>query len=201
MVYVITDGDEGIQINEGTRLGVLGVGLKMPGFKQVVKLLQKLLDKQIRVVANAENSWIKEKFELDTWEQADAAMQQQVAALAKKHKLLYAGMIPFADPKQLKHEIKGHMVRPKGIHIANKICFSLGGGEQTYHLGHYQIAAEWVAAADKKLVKDFITTQVKFYQQQASTELAFEFETGGKLGEAVAQANRKVIESLGFKAE
>ena len=42
MIYVITCGDEGIQINEGTRLGILGAGFKMNGFPQVVKALKKL---------------------------------------------------------------------------------------------------------------------------------------------------------------
>lgn len=201
MAYVITCGDEGIQINEGTRLGILGAGFKMEGFPQVAKVLKKLLDKDIRVVANAENEWIKNHLELSDWEQTDASMQQQVEALAEENGLSYAGFTPFADPKQLKHQIKGHMVRPKGIHIANKICFTLAGGEQTYHLGHYIISAEWVSSVDKKFAKKFITTQVEFYKKQAKMDLEFVFETDGELGEEVAKKNQKILESFGFKAE
>jgi hypothetical protein len=200
MAYVITCGDEGIQINEGTRLGILGAGFKIDGFPQVVKVLKKLLNKNIRVVANGENEWVKNHLELDNWEQADASMQQQVEALADKNKLAYAGLIPFADPKQLKHQIKGHMVRPRGIHIANKICFTLAGGEQTYHLGHYVISAEWVSEVDKKFAKEFLTTQVEFYKKQAKMDLDFVFETDGDLGKDVAEKNQKIIESFGFKA-
>jgi hypothetical protein len=200
MAYVITCGDEGVQINEGTRLGVLGAGFKMDGFSQVVKVLKKLLSKNIRVVASAENEWVKNHLELDSWEQADASMQQQVEALADENGLAYAGFTPFADPKQLKHGIKGHMVRPKGIHIANNICFTLAGGEQTYHLGHYVISAEWVSSVDKKLAKEFITTQVEFYKKQAKMDLDFVFEAEGELGADVAAKNQKVLESFGFKA-
>lgn len=200
MAYVITCGDEGVQINEGTRLGILGAGFKMAGFSQVVVVLKKLLGKDIRIVASAENEWVKNHLELDGWEQTDASMQQQIEALADKNELLYSGITPFTDPRQLKHGIKGHMVRPKGIHIANNICFTLAGGEQTYHLGHYLISAEWVSSVDKKLAKEFITTQVEFYKKQAKMDLDFVFETEGELGTEVAEKNQKVLESFGFKA-
>jgi len=59
MAYVITCGDEGVQINEGVRLGILGAGFNMAGFPQVVKVLKKLLGEDIRIVASAENEWIR----------------------------------------------------------------------------------------------------------------------------------------------
>lgn len=199
MAYVITCGDEGIQINEGTRLGILGAGLNLDGADKVIKLLKKLFGNKLRITANAENEWVKDEFKLDTFQDADATMQQQVEAFADKNKILYAGFIPFADPKELKHDIKGHMVRPKGIHIANKISFTCAGGEQTFHLGHYQISAEWVADADKKFVKEFIGKQVEFYNKQAKMELPFVFEMEGELDEKKAKANRQVLEKLGYK--
>jgi len=200
MIYVITCGDEGIQINEGIRLGILGAGFKMNGFSQVVKALKKLLNKNIRIVANEENAWCKDHLNLDNWEQTNTDMQQQIKALAEKNKLAYAGNIPFADPKQLTHQIKGHMVRPHKIHIANKICFTLAGGEQTYHLGHYLISAEWVSKVDKKFAKKFLTTQIEFYKKQSKMDLQFVFETKGELGKEMAEKNQKVLENLGFKA-
>jgi len=200
MAYVITCGDEGVQINEGTRLGILGAGFEMNGFPQVVKVLKKLLNKNIRVVSSAENEWVKNSLKLDDWEQTDTSMKQHIEALADKNELAYAGFTPFADPRQLKHGIKGHMVRPRGVHIANKISFTLAGGEQTYHLGHYVISAEWVSTVNKKLAKEFITTQVEFYKKQAKMDLEFVFETEGELDEKMAQKNKKVLESFGFKA-
>ena len=47
MAYVITCGDEGVQINEGTRLGVVGSGFNLDGFSKVVKLLKKQFGKDL----------------------------------------------------------------------------------------------------------------------------------------------------------
>lgn len=199
MAYVITCGDEGIQINTGVRLGVLGAGLNLDGFPQVVSHLKKVLAADLRIVSSAENQWAKEQLELANYEETDATMQQKVEALAEENDLLYSGHIPFADPKELKHDIKGHMVRPKGIHIATKISFSLGGGEQTYHLGHYQISADWVAEADPEFVKDFIKPQMDFHKKQAKRELPISFEAEGPLGKEVIEANRAMLEKIGIE--
>jgi hypothetical protein len=93
------------------------------------------------------------------------------------------------------------MVRPKGIHIANKISFSLGGGEQTYHLGHYEISADWVHLAKPAFVKKVITKQLEFYNKQAKMELPFVFEMDGELGEVIAGKNKQVLTKIGFKAQ
>ncbi len=199
MAYVITDGDEGIQINTGTRLGILGAGLKLEGFTEVVAALKKILGKELRIVSNAENHWVKEQYELADWEEANALMQQKVEALADENGLLYSGHIPFADPQELAHDIKGHMVRPQGMHLANKISFSLGGGEQVYHLGHYQISADWAAAVKPALVKKFVVPQIEFYQQLAGRELPIVFEAEGSLKKSVISANRDQLEKIGIK--
>lgn len=199
MPFVITCGDEGVQINEGTRLGILGSGLGLDGFPQVVKILKKVLEKDLRIAASEENDWIKQVLELSAWDQVNASTQQQVQILADKEKLLYSGYLPFSDPKNLEHEIRGHMVRPHGIHIANKICFTLGGGEQTYNLGNYVISADWVAEAPKELVKSFIGAQVEFYKKLSKNDdLMIVFEEGGVLGEKVAAANKKALEKAGI---
>ena len=199
MPYVITCGDEGVQVNEGTRLGVVGAGIRFEGFSQLVTALKKVLaDKDIRLAASAENDWIKQQFALDTFEQADATMQQHAEAVADEEKLLYAGFMPFSDPKELKHDIKGHMVRPKGIHVANQICFTLAGGEQTYNLGKYLISAEWVSEVEPKLAKQLIQTQVDFYTKLAGQDLTITFEEEGELGTDVAAKNKAVLEKMGF---
>jgi len=199
MVYVITCGDEGVQINEGTRLSVIGSGIKFEYFPQLIKYLKKLFpEDKLRIVSSQENRWIKDQFDLNTFEQADATMQQQAQALADHEDLLYVGFLPFADPKVLKHEVKGHMVRPKGVHIANKICFTLAGGEQTFNLGQYQISAEWLHLADKKIAKKIIDTQVDFYQKMAGDKLIIVYEEKGPLGEKISQKNKEVLKSLGY---
>ncbi len=199
MAYVIACGDEGVQINQGTRLAVVGSGFKIEGFSEVVAIFKKLFGEQLYIAANEENDWIKEKMELATWEQTTATAQQQIQALADKEGLTYGGFLPFTDPKQLVDGIKGHMVRPHKVHIANNISITLGGGEQKFHLGHYVISADWVAEADPKLVKSFIQTQIDFYQKLAgSTKLGILLEETGELGADVAAKNKAVLESLGF---
>lgn len=197
--YVITCGDEGVQINEGTRLSFVGAGYELPGFSEAVKLLKKLFGPKLRLASSQENDWIKQKLDLSDWEQVNASAQQHLEALADAEKLLYAGYLPFADPRKLKHDIKGHMVRPKKVHVANKICFTLGGGEQTYNLGCYQISADWVASAPKKLVETVILPQVEFYKKLAGRTLELVYEPNGALGEKVAQKNLKALEKIGLK--
>jgi hypothetical protein len=199
--YVITCGDEGIQINEGTRFSFVGSGYELPGFSKDVVALKKVFGPSISIVASQENDWLKEKMKLADFEQADASMQQQIESLADREDLSYAGFIPFSDPKKLKDEIKGHMVRPRGIHIANKICLTLGGGEQVYNLGCYKISADWVHAASDKVAKEVITPQIEFYNKLAKRELPLFYETAGELDEKTVSKNLKVLEKIGLKLE
>ena len=204
--FVITCGDEGVQINEGMRFSFIGAGLKLEGFSKALSILNDLFDFDFRIASNQENDWVKKQFDMDDWEQTNATMQQHVEALADKEELKYSGYLPFTDPRKLKHDIKGHMVRPPHIHVANKICFTLGGGEQTYNLGCYQISAEWVHKMPKKMAKTMIMTQVDFYKKVASKGsfapkggLKFVYEIRGELGEKIAEKNKKALEKMGIK--
>lgn len=200
MTYIITCGDEGVQINEGTRLAVVGAGFRLPGFSEIVKALKELFGDDLRIAASEENDWMKRQLDLTNWDQVNASAQQHLQVLADEEGLLYAGYLPFADPKQLQHGIKGHMVRPHSIHIANKICFTLAGGEQTYNLGKFVVSAEWVTKVDPKLAKQIIATQVEFYQSLVGdTKLSFGFETAGSLDEATVQASRELLVSWGYQ--
>jgi hypothetical protein len=203
---LIACGDEGVQINEGCRFAFVGAGFRLEGFREALAALKKVLkkypsdDKQLRIVANQENAWIKEKLELNDWDEANSTMQQKIEALADQEKLLYAGELPFADPAELEHGVKGHMVRPRGIHIANKICFTLAGGEEVYNLGQYLISADWLVEADLETAKKVIATQVEFYQKlSGNNALTFIAQEAGPLGEEIAAANKAVLEKLGYK--
>jgi hypothetical protein len=198
MNYVIACGDEGVQINEGTRIAVAGSGFRLEGFSEVVLILKKLFGENIFIAANEENEWVKQKLDLKNWEQVNASSQQHIEAVADLEGLTYAGYLPFADPKELTGGIKGHMVRPHGIHIANKISFTVGGGEQKYNLGSYVISADWVAQAPEQLVKDVIGAQVEFYKKLANRELLITVEEAGELGAEEATKNKAVLEKLGF---
>lgn len=202
---VIACGDEGIQINAGRRLAFLGAGLQLAHFDQVLIALRQMAescvdlpDHHLRIVASEENAYVKEILSLGDFDEANASMQQHLQVLADQEKLLYAGILPFADPLELEHGIKGHMVRPRNIHIANKICFTLAGGEDTYNLGQYLISADWLAFAKPELAKEMIDTQVKFYQKLAKRPLQFVIQTKGNLPEEVVAHNQVILLSLGY---
>jgi len=195
--YVITCGDEGVQINFGRRLAFLGAGLKLDGFPELVKGLKKIFGQDLAVVSSSENDWVKQQFSLSTWEQTDAIVQQQTELMADELGLKYAGFLPFTDPRQLKHEVKGHMVRPRNVHIANTVCFTLAGGEQTFHLGHFVISGEWVSSVKLQLARQLIKTQVEFYTKiSGQAKLDIVFETEGELGKDLAAKNQKIIEKI-----
>jgi hypothetical protein len=199
MSFVITCGDEGVQLNEGTRLGFVGAGFQLEGFSEAVVLLQKLFDEQLVIAPSEENDWVREKLALSTWEQTNAMAQQKTEALADQNKLLYAGNIPFADPQELAHGVRAHMVRPHGVHIANKLKFTCGGGEQVYNLGCYIISADWLADADDGLVRKVLEPQLAFYKKIAKRDtMVVEVEMDGTLGAERAAANREKLEKLGF---
>lgn len=198
MIYVVACGDEGVQLNEGIRLGVVGAGFRVTDFSEVIKALKKTFaTDELRIVSNEENEWIKQKLELNTWEQVTASSQQHLEALADREGLLYAGFLPFADPKVLEHGVKGHMVRPHGIHIANKICFTVGGGEQKFNLGQFVISADWVSDAPEAIVTHALSEQVAFYQKLVGeTKLKYVLEEGGSLGAEKAAKNKDVLKKL-----
>lgn len=199
MSYVITCGDEGVQINEGVRLGVVGAGFRLEGFSDVVAAIKKVFGENIAIASSEENDWLKKQLDLKSWEQVNASAQQHIEAVADQEKLLYSGYLPFSDPKQLKHEVKGHMVRPHGVHIANAISFTCGGGEQTYHLGRFVISADWVAEADEKTVKSVLKTQIEFYEKLVGGQkLQREVELEGELGAEIAEKNKAILVKLGF---
>lgn len=196
MAYVITCGDEGVQINEGVRLGFAGAGFRIPHFSEVVQVLKERLGSDLRIAASEENDWIKQAMSLDDWDQVNAVMEQHLSALADREGLQYAGILPFTDPKQLEHDIKGHMVRPQGIHIATKVSFTLAGGEQKYHLGCFVLSAEWASGVSKEVAKEVITTQLDFYRSLVKRPLQFTFEEEGELDSAIVAENKAIIEDI-----
>ncbi len=198
-IFVIADGDEGVQLNRGRRLAILGSGFHLPHFSKVAKLLKKLFGPKIVLTSSAENAWFKKIFDLDDWQQVDATSKQHVEALADKVGLDYAGFLPFTDPRKLKYDIKGHMVRPHDVHLASKICFTLGGGEQTYNLGHFVISADWVHLVSDKIAREFIQPQIEFYTQLIGAEkLTRVYELEGELDEKIAQKNLQKLKKLGL---
>ena len=198
MSYVITCGDEGVQLNNGTRIGIVGAGFRVPQIEKVITALKKVLNEEIYIASSDENDWIKGLLNLKDWDQVNAIMQQHIQALADREKIKYAGHIPFADPQPLEFEIKALMVRPHNVHVGRQICLTLGGGEQKYHLGSFVISADWVAKANIEVVKEAIGAQVAFYEKLAKKPLPLMVEESGPLGEKVVKANKAKLIEAGF---
>lgn len=199
MPYVITCGDEGVQINVGRKIAVVGAGLRVEDFEKVLPFLRQTLGDTLAIASSQENDWAKQVLDLNDWEQVNASVQQHTQAMADQLGLSYAGYLPFSDPQQLQQGVKGHMVRPHNVHIANSICFTLGGGEQTYHLGHFVISADWVAKAPTDLVRSFMQTQIDFYTKLSKLDsLIIVLEEKGDLGEEIAAANKQKLTEAGI---
>ena len=199
MSYVITCGDEGVQLNQGTRIGIAGAGFRVPQIEKVITALKKVLGEELYIASSDENDWTKDVLNLKDWDQVNAIMQQHIQALADREGLKYAGHIPFADPQPLEYDIKAHMVRPHNVHVGKQICLTLGGGEQKYHLGSYVVSADWVAKANSVVVKEAIGAQVAFYEKLAKKALPLMVEESGPLGEKIIQANKAKLIEAGFK--
>jgi len=212
MPLVIADGDEGVQLNHGRRFAFLGSGFRLAHFSEIVKSLQKTIndnfpqeqvDKKLKIAASEENSWFKKELKLNDWDETNASAQQHLAALADQLKLEYVGILPFADPKELKSDVKGHMVRPHNMHLANQACFTIAGGEEVYNLGQYLISADWLADftnnGKKNLseVKEFLQTQLDFYQSLAGeSKLKILVEEQGPFSEEIVAKNRQVLDKI-----
>ncbi len=201
MPYVITCADDGVQINEGTRLGIAGCGIAIDGIEEIYQGLETVLGEDLAIAASQENDWVKTKLDLDSFEQADATMQQEVQLLAQKNGLNYSGLIKFTDPAEMDYGIKAHMVRPQGMHIGNQIALTLGGGEFKYHLGYYLLSAEWVGEVDADLATAALDAQIEFYRELAGSELPLVFELEGNLSSDEAAANLELIRELGYEGD
>lgn len=209
---VIADGDEGVQLNHGRRFAFLGSGFRLPHFSEVIKSLQAVIndnfpkeqkDKKLKIAASEENAWFKEKLELNDWDETNASSQQHLAALADKLKFKYVGILPFADPKELELAVKGHMVRPHNMHLANQLCFTIAGGEEVYNLGQYLISADWLAEftnnAKKNLAeaKELLEIQVNFYQSLAgNNKLKVLVEDQGPFESKLVEKNRQILNKI-----
>jgi hypothetical protein len=212
MPLVVADGDEGVQLNHGRRFAFLGSGFRLPHFPQVIKVLQKTIidnlpkeqtDKKIKIAASEENAWFKKELNLNDWDETNASTQQHLAALADQLKIEYVGILPFADPKELEKGVRGHMVRPHNMHLANQVCFTVAGGEEVYNLGQYLISADWLAdftdngKKNMAQAKELLQTQLDFYQVLAGDlKLKILVEEQGLFGEELTKKNRHVLDKI-----
>jgi hypothetical protein len=162
------------------------------------KRSKKVCSRELFIFANEENDCVKQLLELPDWETTNASMEQQIAALADREKLKYAGLIAFVDPVDFGQGIKAHMVRPHGVHVAKRLSLTVGGGEQTFNLGNFVLSAEWVGSVKPEIARAVLTAQREHLQSLVRKPLEVVVELDGPLSDAVKQKNFAVLRDLGF---
>ena len=212
MPLVIAAADEGVQLNHGRRFAFVGAGFRLPHISAVLVALAKTIDqhfpaeqkdKKLKIAASEENAWFKQTLKLNDWDETNASMQQHLAALAEQEQLEYVGILPFADPQELAGAVKGHMVRPHNLHLANKVCLTIAGGEQTYNLGQYLLSVDWLAEFTKhgkqklKEAKELVQAQLTYLRElNHGKDLPTVIEDQGPLSSQLVEENRQLITKI-----
>ena len=194
MPLVITSGDEGVQLNAGTRLGFAGSGYELTGFAEAVTALQKVFGKRKIFLASVqEDDWMAEKLS----SRNPNLYQETLEKLAKTQRLPYAGQLDYGDPRDLKTpDVRGHIVRPQKVHVADQIILTVGGGEQKFNLRKVVICADYVSLLPWETAKMIIMEQIKFYQQQMKKAPKFFIETDGDLSDEIKEKNKAVVKKI-----
>ncbi len=187
---VIASGDEGLQLNVGTRFGFVGSGWDLPHFDQAIKTLQKKLPEPLVLASIQEDDWLNEKLQTKN----PNLYQEKLQQFATDHHLAYIGQLDYGDPRDLSDGVtRGHLVRPPKIHVADQICFTTGGGEQQFNLRQIMISADYLFGLKSAAAAEIIGLQIKFYQKIIGRPLKFSFETAGILGENLSQKNYQAL--------
>lgn len=190
---VIASSDEGLQLNFGVRFGFTGSGYNLPHFAKAIQALAKKLPQPLVLASLQEDDWLANELSSKN----PNLYQETLEKFAKEHQLSYVGQLDYGDPRDLNDNLtRGHIVRPQKIHVADQICFTLGGGEQTFNLRQIIISADYLFALTPKQGVEIISKQVNFYRQLLGNKLKFARETDGILADTVKTANAKKLDAI-----
>ena len=194
LLYVISSCDEGLQLNQGIKIGFVGAGFGINQLDLILPALEDVLQQQLIVVSSQDDDLhIKH---VPNVKKQRIFINEKFVFFAKKHNLLYAGHLDFKEPQNLKYEVRGHMVRPEGVHVAQNICFTLGGGEQIYSLANFVLSAEWISSVDFDLAFKIMKEQVDFIKKISFNKLNLIFQKDGLLSDELKMKNEKIIEKI-----
>jgi hypothetical protein len=191
---VLASCDEGLQLNEGIRLGFVGAGLGVDNFKEILEALKKCLGDDLSIASSQDDDFHIKR--VPNVKKQQIFIKEKFDFFAKKNGLTYVGHLDFKEPQVLKNGIKGHMVRPVGIHVAQNICFTLGGGEQVYNLANFVFSSEWVSLVDYELASKVMKEQIEFVKKLAFGKLNFAFQEEGSLDDELIQKNKEIMEKI-----
>jgi hypothetical protein len=191
--YIIASGDEGLQLNSGRRLGFVGSGYGLEFFPQALKVLRADLSSNLVLTSTQEDDWLAVQLKSKN----PNLYQETLTKFAADHDLPYIGQFDYGDPRELDdHLTKGHLVRPQKIHVADQICFTIGGGEDTYNLRQLVISADYLHGLTPKQAAAIITTQVQFYRQLLARSLKFSVATAGSLADNFKNRNKTALDQI-----
>lgn len=190
--YVIASGDEGLQLNSGRRLGFAGAGYALPYFSEAVAVLSRDLGAKPVLASAQEDDWLAVKLESKN----QTFYDETLAETAKGLGLVYAGQFDFGDPKDLEAGVRGHLVRPPKIHVAEQIVITVGGGEVNYSLQQFVISADWAHALTPEQTKALLQVQIDFYSEIVGKKLPLIINEEGVLSQEIKAANRSQVDAV-----
>ncbi len=191
-LWVIASGDEGLQLNSGVRLGFAGAGYTLPHFSEAVDILRGTLAGEIYMASAQEDDWLARALQSKN----QSVFDETIQALAAENQLTYVGQFDFGDPKDLEHGVRGHLVRPPKIHVAEAIVLTVGGGEQVYSLEQLVISAEYAYRLAPEKLQVLMNTQIDFYRQVVGVDLPVKIVRDGVLAADVKKANETALASI-----
>jgi len=186
---VIASGDEGLQLNSGRRLAFVGAGYGLDYFDLAVKALTADLGSHPVLISAQEDDWLAAKLESKN----QAIYDEKLREFAAGAGLDYAGQIDFGDPKDLTDGVRGHLVRPPKIHVAEQICLTVGGGEQVYSLRQFVISADYAHALRSDQVQALIGTQIDYYNHLVGKKLRVVMSDEGNMSDKLKIANKAKV--------
>ncbi len=190
---VVTSGDEGVQLNAGTRFGFVGSGYQLPHFDLAIKALRQASGQELVLASTQEDDWLAEKLQ----SRNPNLYQETLENFAQEQKLTYVGQLDYGDPRDLSDgQTRGHLVRPQKIHVADQLLFTIGGGEQNYNLRQVVVSADYLFALSEDQAKEMIDLQVSFYQKVLAKELKFVVEKAGAWDEKLKKDNELKLKAI-----
>ncbi|MCL2110310.1 hypothetical protein FWH30_01895 [Microgenomates group bacterium] len=193
---VIASSDEGLQLNDGVRLGFVGAGLGIAELDEIIEVLQEQMEKsgdgELVIVSSQEDD-----IQDDLLQTRNIGMvAEKMTAFASKFKIGYAGHIDFGDPRNINLGVRGHLVRPPRLHVADSVCFTLAGGEHNFSLRHFVLSADWVFALGRKKATKILTAEVAALEKLSGKKLKITYDMKGDWDPKIAAVNKEIVEAI-----
>ncbi|MBQ6449864.1 hypothetical protein IJJ08_03090 [bacterium] len=189
---VITSGDEGLQLNSGCRLGFVGSGFQLSHFESALKVLRQLFASSLCLASAQEDDWLERQLQ----SRNQSFFAEKLTAFAQQQGLAYVGQFDYGDPKDLEAGVRGHLVRPPKIHVAEGITLTIGGGEQTYSLERCVICADFAHGLDLPVLRELMISQIDFYREIVGAHLPVSVSDEGNLSPELKLANRQALSPI-----